>query len=87
MQGGKINFSQAHRFLTISNLKTQSERHAIKWLLKVQISQDHPTSNTYLSDILRPCLFLRTLRFPIIKCLPFFFSNKWKLLSDYQTNR
>ena len=75
MQGGKINFSQAHRFLTISNLKTQSERHAIEWLLKVQISQDHPTSNTYLSDILRPCLFCELYGFPLLSVYDFFFKQ------------
>ena len=60
--GGKINFFQnasllmcycsfvIGQFLT---LKYQSEKQAIAFLFKVQISPDHPSSNTNKSCVLR----------------------------------
>ena len=55
MQQGKINFFKTYHFLCVTVVlrlnnflisNTQSERHAIKLLIKVQISSDLPLSNT-----------------------------------------
>ena len=63
-------------------LKNQSERQAIELLFKVQISLDHPSSNTNKS-----CVFtyipifvnftMLSMEFPIRNCLPFFFQTDW----------
>ena len=54
--GGKINFSKEHRFwmcycrFVIGDfliLKNQSERQAIEFLFKVQISPECTSSNTH----------------------------------------
>ena len=67
-------------------LKTQSERHAIELLFKVQISPDQPTNNTNERDILLPYPFLGTLQcfqwnFPF-KLFAIFLQNKSEFLSD-----
>ena len=54
-------------------LKTQSVRHVIKLMFKVQISPDQPTSNTNRIGVLRPSLTVLSMVMPIANCLPFFF--------------
>ena len=65
------------QFLT---LKNQSERQAIGLLFKVQISPDHPSSNTNKSYVFTYIpLFVNftvlSMEFPIRNCLPFFFQT------------
>ena len=68
-------------------LKTQSERHAIELLFKVQISPHQPTSNTNERGIFKsiPCLgnfTVLSMEFPITNCLPFLFQTNGEFLSD-----
>ena len=69
-------------------LKNQSKRQAIESLFKVQISLDHPSSNTNCSgDFTYILLFVNftmlSMEFPIRNCLPFFLPNPWEFLPDY----
>ena len=72
-------------------LKNQSKRQAIELLFKVQISLDHPSSNTNQS-----CVFayipifvnftMLSMEFPIRNCLPFFFQtdgNFYQIISSH----
>ena len=76
-------------------LKNQSERQAIELLLKVQISLDHPSSNTN-----KNCVFtyiplfvnftMLSMEFPIRNCLPFFFQtdgNFYQIISSHTQGR
>ena len=59
-------------------LKNQSERQAIELLFKVQISPNHPSSNTNLSCVFTDItpfvnLIVLSMEFPIRNRLPFFF--------------
>ena len=64
----------------ILTLKNQSERHAIEFVFKVQISPNHPSSNTNKSCVFTYIpLFVNftvlSMEFPIRNCLSFFFSK------------
>ena len=57
-------------FCSFATLKTQSVRHAIKLLLKVKISLDHPRSNTNWSGIFTSTLRIKFSGFYTQSVLP-----------------
>ena len=68
-------------------LKNQSERQAIELLFKVQISLDHPSSNT-----IRVVVYVHTHFYELYnafngishkKLFVVFLPNRWEFLSDY----
>ena len=76
-------------------LKIQSDRQAIELLFKVQISLDHPSSNTNESCVFTYMpLFVNftmlSMEFPIRNCLPFFFQtygNFYQIISTHTQGR
>ena len=90
-----MNFSKTHHLCYCSFaigqfliLKNQSERQAIELLFKVQISLDHPSSNTNESCVFGylPLFVNFTNAFNGISCkklFAVFLSNRWEFLSDY----
>ena len=76
-------------------LKNQSERQAIELLFKVQISPNHPSSNTNLSCVFTDItpfvnLIVLSMEFPIRNCLPFFFQidgNFYQIILSHTQGR
>ena len=75
--------------------KNQSERQAIELLFKVQISPNHPSSNTNLSCVFADItpfvnLIVLSMEFPIRNRLPFFFQidgNFYQIILSHTQGR